>query len=305
MRRFLPAAFLAIAAVWLTPAAAIAQVKPVYSQNPVSGNATQQQQILVPNGFQIELGNGASLICDTGSTCPAAAGTVFGPGSSVIGDLPDWSNTGGTGLGDSGVPASNLPTSSTNNDLASYSNTTGKLGDSGVPKGNLPTSGTTTGDVASFNNTTGQIHDSGLSGSMIASGRGQTLDANPSNPTGTSSTSGVMMGLGSTCKIDPTYSGRIEFIIEGMSNQTAASSISISLRYGSGTAPANAASPTGTVIVNPIVSFITTAGGYVPFNETGIATGLTPGTTYWFDLDILVGADTGSVLNLTCVAYEF
>lgn len=93
---------LALALMIAATPAAIAQVNPVYRQDPVTGNATQQQQIAVPNGFNIELQSGASIICDAGSTCPTAAGTVTGPGSAVNNNLASFNGTSGTIIKDSG-----------------------------------------------------------------------------------------------------------------------------------------------------------------------------------------------------------
>jgi hypothetical protein len=76
------------------------------------------------------------------------------------------------------------------------------------------------GSVASVNGLTGALTvaaGAGItvtpSGSNITVAQSLTnaiLDTSPTNPTSTVSTTGAMMGLGSTCKITPVYSGRIE-----------------------------------------------------------------------------------------------
>lgn len=303
MRRLALAAVLTVAAAVSLPAAAIAQVNPVYRQNPVTGDATQQQQITVPSGFGITLQSGASLACNTGSTCPSAAGTVFGPATSTSGNLPAWNNATGTLLNDSGIPAANVPTSSTSGDLTSFSNTTGKLGDSAIPAANFPVSGTVANHIATFNNTTGKIQDGGFALTSIPSGRGAILAASPANPSSTTSTTGVMMGIGSTCHITPSFSTRIELTILGtQGNITAADGAKAQIHYGTGTAPANGAAPTGTSI-----------GGFAevdssnstPFSLSFIVTGLTVGTAYWFDLDgFTPNAGTAQWTNLACTAKE-
>lgn len=59
-----------------------AQVNPVYRQNSVTGNATQQQQITVPSGYGITVQSGGSIVCNSGATC--TGGT---PGGAAGGDL--------------------------------------------------------------------------------------------------------------------------------------------------------------------------------------------------------------------------
>jgi len=41
------------------------------------------------------------------------------------------------------------------------------------------------------------------------------------------------------------------------------------------------------------------------FSKSAIITGLSPATTYWFDLSVFVSANTGSVVGTTCMATEF
>lgn len=60
--------FLAVALI-LASLAAHAQVNPVYRQDPVTGNATQQQQITIPNGFGITVRPGATITCQAGASC--------------------------------------------------------------------------------------------------------------------------------------------------------------------------------------------------------------------------------------------
>ena len=73
--------------------------------------------------------------------------------------------------------------------------------------------------------------------------------SNPTNPTGTtSSTAYVMMGLGSVLNLTPIYSGNIRITFNsGLSNSVAGDGTNLTLAYGTGTAPSNGASATGTV----------------------------------------------------------
>lgn len=139
----------------------------------------------------------------------------------------------------------------------------------------------------------------------LLSTAGGILSATTSNPTGTTSLTGVMMGLGSTCHITPSFSTRVKFEFYGqIINNTATDGALGQLSFGTGTAPANGAAATGTQFGNATLTGATASTGY-PFSIGGVQTGLTPGTAYWFDLKLqaLTGG-TASVQNLTCVAYE-
>lgn len=142
-------------------------------------------------------------------------------------------------------------------------------------------------------------------GTVITGAVSAVLSAQPTNPAGTSSATPVMAGLGvTTCRITPTYSSRIEFEILGDITNSTAGTVTLNIAYGSGTGPANAATATGTTFGSSLKPFIASISEVKPFKNGGIITGLTPGTTYWFDL--VIGTSTGSAnaLALTCNAHE-
>ncbi|MHC2536003.1 hypothetical protein [Bradyrhizobium diazoefficiens] len=127
-------------------------------------------------------------------------------------------------------------------------------------------------------------------------------------PTGTSSTSATMAGMGATCKITPTASGRVRFTIEGRaSNSIAGSGIALQLLEGTGTAPSNGgavsgSSPSG---LTPILTSAS-AGSPTFFSVTGQATGLTLGTQVWFDLSqAAFTSGTATISAAACNAMEF
>jgi hypothetical protein len=136
-----------------------------------------------------------------------------------------------------------------------------------------------------------------------------TLQASPSNPTGTTNTTGVMMGLGGTCKLTPTYSTRVQiWFIGDIGSSAAADGGVFTAYYGTSTAPGNGVSVTGTAVNGPISSIAQSANANprIPFTSGGIITGLTPGTAYWFDLYLAAnGGGTATALNLNCTAFEF
>jgi hypothetical protein len=134
-----------------------------------------------------------------------------------------------------------------------------------------------------------------------------TLQATPSDPTGTANTSaGVMMGAGSTCSLTPSYSTRVRFeIIGNLTNTVAGAGTQPELVYGTGGAPSNGAAATGTVLGKRVNFNPPNSNNSAPFNLSGIATGLTAGTAYWFDINLVAGAGTASIASLSCNAMEF
>lgn len=131
------------------------------------------------------------------------------------------------------------------------------------------------------------------------------LQSSPANPTGTTSTTGVMMGLAGA--LTPRVTGRVKIVINGyMSESVAARGVTAQIRYGTGTAPVNGAALTGTTAGGDIKMFQTSATELFPFSCNAIVSGLTLGTAIWIDLAVArVGASgTGSVLNISITAFE-
>lgn len=137
---------------------------------------------------------------------------------------------------------------------------------------------------------------------------GALLTAAPVNPTGTTSGVGVMMGLGSSCRITPTFSSRVYVVFTGnILNTTNGDGAEIVMRFGTGTAPVNGVAVTGTVVTpgSGLAMIAAVNNQIVPFNCPGILAGLTPGISYWFDLQLLtLTGGTASVSNLGFIAYE-
>jgi hypothetical protein len=145
----------------------------------------------------------------------------------------------------------------------------------------------------------------------VAPGTGAALQVSPANPTGTTSTVGVMMGLGSTCQITPTTTGRISVSFVGaiFNSDQPASGEKLSFRFGTGTAPANGAALTGTQIGQtlPIANPGSGVANAISFDQGGIITGLTLGTPVWLDLALATtnAAGTASIADVSCSALEF
>lgn len=126
--------------------------------------------------------------------------------------------------------------------------------------------------------------------------------ATPGNPTGTTSTTDVMMGLGSTVVFTPSTTGRVLVLCSVVAKQTTSGDgCSVTMYRGTGSAPANAAAVTGTQ----------TGGGKtltaIAANQTdtmalfAVVSGLTIGTQYW--LDLAVHAVTGGTASVSSISF--
>lgn len=141
---------------------------------------------------------------------------------------------------------------------------------------------------------------------MIAPfGIGSEVTATPSNPSTTTSTTGVMMGLNQL--ITPLITGKIAITISGdIDNDTAGDGSKVQIRYGTGTAPTNGAALTGTV-TGGLVNYLNPAGDIirVPFSLNSIITGLTVDTQYWIDVSLAsVTGGTSRIRNLSVSIIE-
>lgn len=135
-----------------------------------------------------------------------------------------------------------------------------------------------------------------------------TLNTGVAGTPATGTATPVMAGLGSTCKITPVYSGRVWVQIFGnITNNTSANSATYSSRYGTGVAPGNntVSSGIGAIQQNSVTLTYPTGGQNLAFNSSGILTGLTTGTAYWFDLTYTASANTTTLSNINCVVMEF
>jgi len=140
--------------------------------------------------------------------------------------------------------------------------------------------------------------------------RGVTASAvaKPGNPAATASTTLVMMGLGGTCQITPSSTGKVQVILSGeVFTATAAVVATFGGRFGTGAAPVSGAAVTGTRFGSAAdltaQSAVITAG--VPFTLPDLLT-LTPGTAYWFDLAVKTAnaADAADFYALSFLAVE-
>lgn len=123
------------------------------------------------------------------------------------------------------------------------------------------------------------------------------------SPTGTTSTTKVMAGLGTatngtTAVITPTTSGNLFVTVSGIvSNSVAADGCALTAIYGTGAAPTNGTAVTGTGIGDAVS--ISPLSGTQTFVSQGYVAGLSVSTTYWIDVGF--SAITGGTCTLSAV----
>jgi hypothetical protein len=125
----------------------------------------------------------------------------------------------------------------------------------------------------------------------------------PTDPTGTSDTIGVCMGLNVTFAPDKT--GEVLILIDGsVSVDTNGASVELAIFGGPGAAPANGDRPSGSQLsANPVLTW-GVAGSRIPFSLSAVANGLTLGTTYWVDLVLAAAGGIASVSKLGVTVAE-
>ncbi len=126
--------------------------------------------------------------------------------------------------------------------------------------------------------------------------------SSPTNPTGTLSTTGVMMGLAGSITTAPVTSGKVLIIISGtIFNATAiADGGKVQIRHGTGTAPTNGVALTGTADGGLVQYIAATTAEKTPFSCNAIVTGLSASTAYWIDVGL--AAITGGTATITDVS---
>lgn len=193
----------------------------------------------------------------------------------------------------------------------------------GVPSNTVtPTlgvAGTSAGSIAFANVTSGTVTLTTVTGALgsvtarlpavtgtLLSTGGATVDASPGDPTATSSTTAVQMGLGGTCKLTPLVSTRLHIVFTGNSyNLTNADGTSVIGTYGTGAAPGNGAAGTGTTFGNLAYNVNGSAVLEQTFSVSAVVSGLTVGTAYWLDLRAAaVTGGTSQITGVHCMAFE-
>ena len=124
-------------------------------------------------------------------------------------------------------------------------------------------------------------------------------DSKPADPTGTNSTTGLMMGLAGA--ITPAATGTVLITIGGVAgNSTTADGANMQIRTGTGTAPANGTFPAGVATLSTIVTTTFTVGtvtsGGFSVGQTLTGTGVTAGTVITANIS---GSGSGSTWTIS------
>ena len=137
-----------------------------------------------------------------------------------------------------------------------------------------------------------------------ASGAPAHTQSSVASPTGTTSTTGVMMGLAGT--VTPAYSGTVHVSVCGdITNSTSGDGANVQLRTGTGSAPANAAVLTGTTRGSLVKFVAASATNKTPFCVQWTVTGLTLGTAVWIDVGVAaVTGGTATIADVDILADE-
>ena len=126
-----------------------------------------------------------------------------------------------------------------------------------------------------------------------AASSGTVVQADPSNPVGTGSLGGVMMGL--SISVTPSLTGRLMAVLSGdIANTTGSDGGSVTMRFGTGAAPTNGGSLVGTPVGGTQRAIAGTVT--IPFSVNAVIPNLAVGTAYW--IDAAVAAITGGTVSI-------
>lgn len=137
-------------------------------------------------------------------------------------------------------------------------------------------------------------------GVTVTSGVFAHTKTSTTNPTGTASASGVMMGLAGS--ITPMATGTVLFC--GSGNLGGSTGIQAQMAFGTGTAPVNGAAPSGTLIGTAWRDTVI-ANNQDPWGGCQLVTGLTVNTPVWYDVELTaITAGTATTTSTAMSAVE-
>jgi len=127
----------------------------------------------------------------------------------------------------------------------------------------------------------------------------QTTAASPAAVT---STTGKMIGLAGA--ITPTNTGKVQIIINGAAAPSGGD-ITLAIKTGTGSAPANGDAATGTTRgIATRYSYTGSVSINGSFALNALVTGLTVGTAYWIDIDALSASGSITLTDVCITAVE-
>lgn len=148
------------------------------------------------------------------------------------------------------------------------------------------------------------VIDQAIATSPAGSARVDGTQAHPADPTGTASTSGVMMGL--KVAYAPRRTGAVFVAVSGtIQNDTAAQTTTVQLVVGAGlTPPSNGSAVTGNAAAAAQAHKADAVSSPKGFCSQAIVFGLSLNSDYWFDLILFVSGGTGSIKSLSVSIVE-
>lgn len=193
--------------------------------------------------------------------------------------------------------------------LATDAVETAKIKDLNVTTAKLAADAVTNAKLADDAVETANIKDGNVTyAKLVAAASVQTT---PAAPVGTTSSTGVMMGLGGVTNITPATSGRVLIVISGtIKNSTGDSGAKVQARYGTGAAPVNGDALTGTAIGGLVQCHMVASGStnlppIAPFSVQAIVSGLSVATTYWIDASLaIITSGTATITDVSISVIE-
>jgi len=145
---------------------------------------------------------------------------------------------------------------------------------------------------------------------------GAAYNANPTfdvflgSPTGSSNTStGQAMGFGASCKLAIVDGTRAHVFFSGVMNSQSGTGCIVQFIFGTGTPPANGATTGLGTIGTQVLECAGNGSSSLSeiFSINRVLTGLSPGTTYWFDILVksTSASFTQSVTNVQGSGFAF
>jgi hypothetical protein len=124
------------------------------------------------------------------------------------------------------------------------------------------------------------------------------------NPTGTASTTYVMMGM--NLQLPPIVASTALWVTTDgqITNSANNGETDCVVCYGTGAPPVNGAAQVGTIAGQAARYKATAANDFTPFSLTALIQGVAKGQVYWLDLAVkTVGGGTGRVMDLDLCAF--
>lgn len=264
----------------------------------------------------LTLGGTTTSISGLTLPSPTFSGTVVGANTiplSILAQSATNTVLGNSTSGTANVTALSVGGCSSSSSALIWTTNTGFGCNAAIAASTVVTNANLTGPVTSSGNATaiaaGAVTNAMLAGSIQSSKllAFAHTQKSVSAPTGTTSTTGVMMGLAGT--ITPTNSGTVSLKVCGDAVSTAiGDGMNVQLRVSSvagQAAPTNAAALTGTTLGSLRRMVASTVAGRQSWCVIGTATGLTLASAYWIDVGLAaVTGGTASIGNVDIVADE-